>query len=129
MKPSLLIVDDEKVICKGLSRVFADSYITYKAYNGIEAIDITKENKDIDVMLCDIKMPGMEGGELINKIRTENKDMYIIVITAAASPLKVCDAMKKGANYYMCKPLNISQLEITIENAVKLNKVRSITPN
>ena len=122
MKPSVLIVDDESVICSGLSRLLKHDYITYTAYNGIEALDILKKNENIDVILCDIKMPGMNGIELIEKIRTENKDLYILVITAAASPITVCDAIKKGANYYIRKPFDIKHLETTLQKAVSRSK-------
>lgn len=128
MKPSILIVDDEKVICDGLSRLFEDDYTTYKACNGIEAIDIINNNEDIAVMLCDIKMPEMEGNELIDRIRTEKKDMYIIVITAAATPLKICDAMKKGANCYIRKPFNVVRLKDLVHRAVK-SKMATVAMN
>lgn len=121
MKPSVVIVDDEHVICKGLARVLSENYIIHQAFSGQEAIDIVRNNSDIDVMLCDIKMPEMNGIEVIETIRYENKDIYVIVITAAP-PHLVCDAMKKGANAFLCKPLDIAQLEKTIENAVKLKK-------
>lgn len=119
MKPSVLIVDDEKVICNGLSRLLADDYSTYEANNGSEAMAILKLNRNIDIMLCDIKMPGMEGTELIERIRTENKDIHIIVITAASSPQTVCDAMKKGANYYLRKPFDVKELKMLLRNAVE----------
>ena len=118
MKPTVLIVDDEKVICEGLARLLAENYITYKAFNGREAIDLLRKHGDIDVILCDLKMPEMDGNRMIEKIRSENKDVNIIVISAA-SPLMVCDALRKGANNFMRKPLNIDQLERTIKNAVK----------
>lgn len=86
--------------------------------NGKEAIDLVWKDRDIDVMLCDIKMPGMEDSELIEKIRGDNKDIVIIVITAAASPGEVCDAMRKGANNFMRKPLDVNQLKMTIKNAI-----------
>ena len=118
MKPSVLIVDDEQVICTGLSKLLANDYTTYKAYNSEDALAIINNLREIDVMLCDIKMPGMDGNELIKRVRATNKDVYIIMITAAASPLKVCDALKKGANYYMRKPLDIGHLETTLQKAV-----------
>lgn len=120
MKPSVLIVDDEKVICDGLSRLLGDDYTTYQALNGMEAMDIVRRNQEIDVMLCDIKMPGMDGDELIEQIRADNRDIFIVVITAA-SPLRVCDAMKKGADNYIRKPFNINNLKMLLRNAVKRN--------
>lgn len=119
MKPSVLIVDDEKVICEGIARLLAEKYITYQAGNGKEAVDILKNNKHVDVMLCDIIMPEMDGNALIKEIRAENKDIIMIVITAFADPNKVCEAMKQGANSFMLKPLNIPLLEMTINSAVR----------
>ncbi len=119
MKPSILIVDDEKVICEGLARFLSDDFTIYKAYNGTEAVNIAK-NKDLDVILCDIKMPGMDGNDMIREIRSSNKDIFMIVITAA-DPDTVCRAMKMGANNFMLKPLDLKQLKIRINNAVNLN--------
>ncbi|MEN8264090.1 MAG: response regulator [Nitrospirota bacterium] len=119
MKPSVLIVDDEEVIRNGLARLLEDNCITYKAFNGREAIEILDNHRDIDVMLCDIMMPEMEGIETIEKIRSYNKDISIIIITAVSSPLTVCDAMRKGANYFMRKPLDINQLELAIKSLSK----------
>jgi YesN/AraC family two-component response regulator len=121
MKPSVLIVDDEKVICEGLARLLEDDYTTYKAFNGREAINIVRNN-NIDIMLCDIKVPEMSGTEMIEKIRSENKDICMIVITAAPQQ-QVCDAMKKGANIFMTKPLDLNQLKTIMSNALKQTNI------
>jgi YesN/AraC family two-component response regulator len=117
MKPSVLIVDNEEVICEGLSRLLSDDYTTYSALNGREAINIVKEKSDIEIMLCDIKMPEMEGDEMIEKIRSENKDITMIIISAAP-PQRICEAMRKGANNFLIKPLNIPLLEMTLKNTI-----------
>lgn len=121
MKPSILIVDDEKVICEGLARYLSDDYITYQAHDGLEAIDMVKKNRDLDVVLCDLKMPGMDGTDLIGKIRSANKDLSMIIITAAA-PLNVCAAMQKGANGFLVKPIDLDQLMISLKNAINSKK-------
>jgi YesN/AraC family two-component response regulator len=118
MKPSVLILDDEPIICEGLARLLSGNYIIYQTFSGQEAVEIVSNNHDIDVMLCDIKMPGMDGTEVIERVRSKNKEIFVIVITAAP-PQLVCNAMKMGANDFMCKPLDINQLEKTIKNAVK----------
>ena len=118
-KPSVLIVDDETVICEGLARFFSDDYTIYKACSGTDAVNIAKSN-DLDVILCDLKMPGMDGNDMIREIRSFNKDIFMIVITAAA-PDTVCNAMKMGANNFMIKPLDLKQLKACIDNAVSLN--------
>ncbi len=119
MKPAVLIVDDERVICEGLSRVLSDDFETCYALNGNEALEIVRKKGNIDVMLCDIKMPEMEGTEVIRKIRSANKDMVVIVMTAVTNPKKVCEAMRYGANNFMLKPLNIPLLTSTIMSAVR----------
>ena len=126
MKPNVVIVDDEHVIREGLARVLSGNYITHQISNGHEAIDLVRNDSDIDVVLCDLKMPEIDGVEVIERIRAENKDIYIIVITAAP-PQLVCNAMKMGANAFMCKPLDIDQLEERIENAIRLKKAGTYT--
>ena len=126
MKPNVVIVDDEHVIREGLARVLSGNYITHQISDGHEAIDLVRNDSDIDVVLCDLKMPEIDGVEVIERIRSENKDVFIIVITAAP-PQLVCDAMKMGANGYMCKPLDIYQLEERIENAIRLKKAGTCT--
>ena len=121
MKPSVVIVDDEQVICEGLERVLSKKYKTHKALSGQEAVDLVRNNSDIDVMLCDLKMPEMDGVGVIERVRAENKDIFIIA-TTAAPPQMVCSAMKTGANAFMCKPLDLYQLEERIENAIRLKK-------
>lgn len=73
MKPSILIADDEKVICEGLERLLSAEYEIYTTYNGKDALDIIRRHKDIVVLLCDIMMPVMDGVEMIKKVRSENK--------------------------------------------------------
>jgi len=119
MKPSVLIVDDEKVICEGISRLLSDEYKIYQASGAREAIDIVRNNKNIDVMLCDLIMPEMDGNEMIEAIRSDNKTISMIVMTAYADPRKVCDAMKKGANSFLLKPFDLSVLETAVKSAVK----------
>jgi two-component system NtrC family response regulator len=121
MKPSVLIVDDEEVICTGLERLLSKDYTTYKAFNAKEAIDLIKEKGNIDVILCDLKMPGMDGTDMIEKIRSADRDIFMIVITAA-SPKRLCKAMKVGANNFLTKPIDIDQLERLIKNATRLNE-------
>jgi len=119
MKPAVLIVDDESVICEGLSRVLSDDFETSYALSGKDALDIVQRKGNIDVMLCDIKMPDMEGTEGIRKIRSVNKDMVVIVMTAVTNPKKVCEAMRYGANNFMLKPFDIPLLTSTIRSAIK----------
>ena len=119
MKASVLIVDDEKVICDGLERLLSGEYTVYKALNGSLALEVLREHSGIDVILCDIMMPVMDGIELIEKARSVRKDVIIIAITGLYSGEKICEAIEKGADRYLLKPLDISQLESTIKNLLE----------
>ena len=126
-KASILIVDDEEVICEGLARLFSDRYLTYKARNGREAIDLLREHHEIDVVLCDIIMPEMDGTEVVREIRSGNKDIKMIIITAFSSPKKVCEAMRHGANTFLIKPLDLSVLEMMVRNAVRVKTPSAVS--
>ena len=114
IKPSILIVDDEELIRYSLARLLSDEYITYEACNGKEALEIFRQNGKIDIVLSDIMMPVMDGIELIEKVRAENKDIIIIAITAVYSGKNVTEVLEKGADQCLTKPFDIPQLMLTL---------------
>ena len=126
MKPSILIVDDEKLICMTLERLLSSDYTVYKASNGQEGLDIIRSNGNIDVVLSDIMMPVMDGIEMIETVRSENKDVIIIAMTAVCSGKNITKVMEKGADAYLLKPFDIPQLEYTIKKFL-MNKISSRT--
>jgi two-component system, NtrC family, nitrogen regulation response regulator NtrX len=115
---SILIVDDEKAIRKTLSEIL--SYEGYKiedAENGEEALKKLKE-KSYDVVLCDIKMPKVDGIEFLEKSREINADVPIIMISGHGTIETAVEAVKKGAFDYVAKPPDLNRLLITIRNAL-----------
>ncbi|MBI5098451.1 MAG: response regulator [Nitrospirae bacterium] len=120
MKPSILIVDDEVLIRDSLTRLLYPDYTIYQASNGREAIQILRENKGIELVLSDIKMPEMDGIELLETIRSDNSDMVVILMTAFSTIESVTDVKRKGAYDCLSKPLDLTKLEITIKNALGL---------
>lgn len=122
MKPSILIVDDEKLICTSLERLLSDDYTIYKAFNGKEGLDIIRRHSDIDIVLSDIMMPVMDGLEMIETIRSENKDIIIIAMTAVYSGENVTGVMERGANMHLLKPIDVSHLELTLKKLLKKKK-------
>lgn len=125
MKPSILIVDDEKTIRKNLAQYLSDNYTTYIASNGNEAFEIISENSDIEVILSDVKMPEMDGIGLLDKVKSSNKNIVTIFMTGFSTIESAVDAMKKGAFDYMTKPLDLTKLEITIKNALENKNLKS----
>ena len=126
MKPSILIVDDEKLICMTLERLLSSDYTVYTASNGEEGLDIIRRNGNINVVLSDIIMPVMDGFKMIEMVRSENPDIIIIAMTAVCSGENVTKVMEKGADAYLLKPFDIPQLEYTIKKFL-MNKISSRT--
>jgi DNA-binding NtrC family response regulator len=115
---NILIVDDEKAIRKTLSEIL--SYEGYKiddADNGEEALKQLKE-KNYDVVLCDIKMPKMDGIEFLEKAREARPDVPVIMISGHGTIETAVEAVKKGAFDYVSKPPDLNRLLITIRNAM-----------
>ncbi|MBI5409910.1 MAG: sigma-54-dependent Fis family transcriptional regulator [Nitrospirae bacterium] len=125
MKSSVLIVDDDKTIREELANYLSDDYITYTASNGHEAIRNINENSDIEIVLSDLKMPEMDGLELLKKVQDNNKDIVTIFMTGYSTIESAVEAMRRGAYDYLTKPLDLDKLEITIKNAIENKKLRA----
>ncbi len=123
MKPSILIVDDEKLICMTLERMLSSDYTVYKASNGQEGLDLIRRNGKMDIVLSDIIMPVMDGFEMIETVRSENPDIIIIAMTAIYSGENVTKVMEKGADAYLLKPFDIHQLKQTVKKLLE-NKLQ-----
>ena len=122
MKTSVLIVENERGIRESLSKALSGDYITYQAFNGKEAIDLIKRHGDIQVVLTDLMMPEMGGIELIEELRDEGRDVIIILMTAVPSEEAEHDAMMKGADFFLSKPIDLNKLEILISTLLKVRK-------
>ncbi len=119
MKPSILIVDDENLICMSLERLLSSDYTVYTAANGQEGLDIIRRNGDIDIVLSDIMMPVMDGLEMIEKVRSENRDMIILAMTAAYLGENLTGVMEKGADAYILKPFEVDHLKNTLTKLIE----------
>ena len=119
MKPSILVVDDERSIREGLERLLSEDYRVHKALNGRDALDIIRRHGNIDVVMCDIIMPVMDGIEMIKELRAENKEIIIIAVTGSYLVEEVCGVIEKNVNIHLMKPLDIPQFELTLKNALR----------
>jgi DNA-binding NtrC family response regulator len=116
----ILVVDDElkvrEIIAKGLIKVGGFSVDT--ASNGLEAIGKI-ENDVFDLVLTDLKMPGMDGIELLKLVKGTRPDVMLIMMTAHGSIETAVEAMKLGADDYITKPIDLDELLIHISKAQK----------
>jgi DNA-binding NtrC family response regulator len=136
-KITLLIVDDEESVRDSLYNWFIeDGYYVDCAQNAKEALSML-ESRNYDIILADIKMPGMDGLEMHRRIKSLNKDSIVIVMTAFASVETAVQALKDGAYDYVTKPFDpddlshlirnaASQIALQAENEVLKNKIISL---
>ena len=115
---NILIIDDEKAIRKTLSEILSyEGYKIDEAGDGEEGLKKFQE-KVYDVVLCDIKMPKMDGLEFLDKAGESNPDVPVIMISGHGTIETAVEAVKKGAYDYIAKPPDLNRLLITIRNAM-----------
>lgn len=115
---NILIIDDEKSIRKTLGEILSyEGYKIEEAGDGEEGLKKFKE-KNYDVVLCDIKMPKLDGIEFLDKCRETNPDIPVIMISGHGTIETAVEAVKKGAYDYISKPPDLNRLLITIRNAM-----------
>jgi two-component system, NtrC family, nitrogen regulation response regulator NtrX len=115
---NILIIDDEKAIRKTLSEILSyEGYKIEEAGDGEEGLRRFRD-KTFDVVLCDIKMPKLDGIEFLDKVRETNPDVPVIMISGHGNIDTAVEAVKKGAYDYIAKPPDLNRLLITIRNAM-----------
>lgn len=115
MKKTILLVDDESDIREVLSLSLSDmGYHVYTAENGDQALHIFKDMQPCIVM-TDIKMPGMDGIELLQKIKHENSETEVIMITGHGDMDLAIRSLKNEATDFITKPINVDALEIALQ--------------
>jgi len=118
MSQTILIIDDEKAIRKSIGEILTfEGFAIDEAADGAEAVKKIKEN-NYDCILCDIKMPKMDGLEVLTVAREEKPDTPFIVISGHGNIETAVDAVKKGAYDYISKPPDLNRMLITIRNAM-----------
>lgn len=127
----ILVVDDEidlEVLIKQKFRkqIREHQYEFIFAVNGNDALDKLQQHPDVDVMLCDINMPGMDGLTLLNKLKEISPLIKAVIVSAYGDMENIRTAMNRGAFDFLCKPVNFEDLELTmiktIEHVAELRK-------
>lgn len=114
-KPTILLVDDDKDTLDGLVRILElDGYPVSSVFSGYDALNLLAK-KRFDIIVTDMRLPGMGGLALIREVRKRNDLPGIVVITAYGSVKTAVEAVKCGADDYLTKPVNIEELELVLE--------------
>jgi len=118
MNKTILIVDDKKDFCTVLSDSLSqDRYRVVTAFNGKTALQLAKKEKP-DLILLDIKMPGMDGIEVLKKIKKMRKEIAVIMFTAFGTLETAREAMKLGAYDYVSKPVDLFLLKSLVKEVL-----------
>ncbi len=116
-KMSIMVVDDEEIVRESLFYWFKKyGHVVETVSSGFEALD-KLEKQPFQLLFVDIKMPGMDGIELLEKVKTEYPDTIVIIITAYGSIESAVKAMRIGASDYLLKPFKPDQLALVMERA------------
>lgn len=121
----ILVADDEESIRKLLSVVLrADDYDVILAQNGQQAIDLFNEHNDIDLMLIDIRMPKIDGLQVLERIKQNHKNVPIILMTAYAGIETAVKALQQGAFDYIVKPFDLNDMKSLINKALNHQNIK-----
>ncbi len=125
--PALLFVDDEKKTCRHFERLFSNRFRIHIANDGLEAMNIFRENHDdIGIIMTDQRMPNESGTEFLQKAAALKPSVKRILSTAYANVESAIEAVNSGGIYrYITKPWEVSELEVTLLRAMELYLVES----
>ncbi len=119
MMTKMLVVDDEIEICDFLKTFFEErNYKVFTALTGEGAIQLVDQENPA-IVLLDIKMPGLDGIEVLRRIKTFHPATKVIMVTAIETRDKIDEAMRFGADNYITKPLSLEYLETDVKDKLE----------
>ncbi|MFW0757969.1 sigma-54-dependent transcriptional regulator [Pseudomonas sp. H11T01] len=123
MTHNILVVDDEPKLCDLLSSALSQNGIqVFTAGNGLHALTVL-EQEDIDLVISDWRMPGMDGPQLLAEIKLRFPQLPVIVMTAYSTVKNAVQSMRNGAFDYIAKPFDIDELDITVSKALQFRDI------
>jgi DNA-binding NtrC family response regulator len=118
-KINILVVDDERGLCSGIQEVLHREGYTVDAVNDPEAALAQTERRLYNLVLADVKMPGLSGVDLMQRVRARSRDTLFILMTAYGTVENAVQAMKGGAYDYLSKPLDMQRLRALVQKALE----------
>ncbi len=124
-KVRVLVVDDEEAARSGLEKLLRlEGYVVDTAADGAAALERAAETCP-DVVVTDLKMPRMDGLELLGKLRAQYPDLPVIMVTASHDVGSAVAAMRQGAEHYLMKPVDFDELQVALDRAIEHRDVRA----
>jgi len=123
-QPNILLIDDEAIALANLSHVLKrEGYTVTTCKNGADGL-VELRRGDFDLVLSDLKMPGVDGMEVLREARLIDPDVPVIMITGHASLDSAVEAMKSGAYHYIAKPFRLAEAREVVRGALELARVK-----
>jgi adenylate cyclase len=124
MSVTILFVDDEPdleaLVLQKFRRQVRDGAVTFLfARDGVDALALLEENRDVDMLVCDINMPRMDGLTLLRKLQESERQLSTIIVSAYGDMANIRTAMNRGAFDFLMKPIDFADLEATITKTLK----------
>ncbi|HTY80080.1 MAG TPA: sigma-54 dependent transcriptional regulator [Candidatus Bathyarchaeia archaeon] len=125
MKQRLLLVDDDEVFLRPLHRTLEIAgYEVLPVQSGEEALE-TLKREDVDVVLTDRRLPGLDGVTLVRQLKADHPDLAVVVMTAYGTIESAVEAMRLGAEDYLVKPFEVAELLLVIRRAIEFQELKS----
>jgi DNA-binding NtrC family response regulator len=122
-KVKILVVDDEQGLCAGLQEALRrEGYVVDAATDAPAALKLTRERL-YNLVISDMKMPGLSGLELLLQVRAHSRDTLFILMTAYGTVESAVEAMKQGAYDYLPKPIDMKRLRALVQKALEFQAV------
>jgi len=122
-KPSIIIIDDKASMLKMLANVLKDGYDVRTAASGAEALPQFR-SRPSDLVLTDIRMPDMDGMQVLHAVKEQFPETEVILMTAYATISQAVEAVKGGAYDYLTKPFEPDELKLTLDKALERKQLR-----
>jgi diguanylate cyclase (GGDEF)-like protein/PAS domain S-box-containing protein len=125
-KPRILIVDDASENLHAMMNILGDSYAVTAAISGKKALELAARKPQPDLILLDIRMPGMDGYEVLNRLKIDSltADIPVIIVTALSEPEDEVRGLRMGAADYIAKPVNPDWLRLRVLSQLELRRYR-----
>ena len=124
MKPRILVIDDEAAIRDSMKMILEyEGYEFVGAANGQEGLTLV-EKASPDMVFLDIKMPGMDGLEVLGRIKSTNETLPVVIVSGHATIDTAVEATKKGAFDFIEKPLSRDRIDVTVRNALDQSRLK-----
>jgi DNA-binding NtrC family response regulator len=123
-RPNILLIDDEAIALSNLKHVFErEGYVVTTCKSGEEGL-AAMQATEFDLVLTDLRMPGIDGMAVLSQIRATTPDVPVIMITGHATLDSAVDAMKAGAYHYIAKPFRLAEAREVVRGALEMRRVK-----